>query len=143
MKRSNLKYNDEEAKLYAIALIELNSTKINEQDKYAENDLKNNPEKLYGYRTKQIPYIKLKTSITEATIPLKNEMILFADIVALNGDIKTEKGAKLTIFGITDICNTNENQNKIFFKYSYNPYEEIFISEGKGVKTRYKFRNIF
>ena len=143
LKRSNLKYNDEETKLYAIALIDLNSTKINEQDKYAENDLKNNPEKLYGYRTKQIPYIKLKTSITEATIPLKNEMILFADIVSLNGDIKTEKGAKLTIFGITDICNTNENQNKIFFKYSYNPYEEIFISEGKGVKTRYKFRNIF
>ena len=70
-------------------------------------------------------------------------MVLFADLVSIKGDVKTEKGMKLTIFGIVEICNKNNSQNKMFFKYLYNPNEKNFISEGKGVKTQYKFRNIF
>ena len=141
LKRSNLKYTSDEAKLYAISLVELNSVK--HLDEKPSDYKEDNPEKLYGYKVKHMPLVKLRPTITENTIPLKNEMILFADLISLKGDIKTEKGVKLTIFGIVEIFSTNDSQSKMFFKYSYNPNEEIFISEGKGVKTRYKFRNIF
>ncbi|MBR0518947.1 hypothetical protein IJJ97_04065, partial [bacterium] len=139
LKRSNLKLTEEEIRLYALSLIELNS--LIQDDEESQNYKENNSEELYGYRTKKIPTIKLRTSISEKGIPLKNEMILFADIFSLDGDIKTEKGTELTIFGIVEIYDTNES--KMFFNYLYDPNEEIFISKGKGVQTRYKFRNIF
>lgn len=140
LKRSNLKFTEEEINLYALLLIELNS--IMQHDEEPQNHTENNSEELYSYKTKIIPTIKLKTKITEKGHPLKNEIILFADIVSLNGDIKSEKGTRLTIFGIVEICDTN-NESKMFFNYLYDPNEEIFISKGKGVQTRYKFRNIF
>ena len=139
LKRSNLKLTEEEINLYALLLIELNSIMQYEEP---QNHTENDSEELYSYRTKIIPTIKLKTKITEKGRPLKNEIILFGDIVSLNGDIKTEKGTRLTIFGIVEICDTN-NESKMFFNYLYDPNEEIFISKGKGVQTRYKFRNIF
>ena len=138
--KNNLKYTSEEAKYFALSLIELNSEIKLDNNQKTENTEKN-PEKLYGYKIKSTSTINLYKKIKN--IPLKNEMILFADLVSIKGDVKTEKGMKLTIFGIVEIYNKNNIHNKMFFKYLYNPNEKIFISEGKGVKTRYKFRNIF
>lgn len=138
--KSNLKYTLEEAKSFVISLIELNSEIKSNNDQITEN-LEKNHEKLYGYKIKNTSTINLYKKIKN--IPLKNEMVLFADLVSIKGDVKTEKGMKLTIFGIVEIYNKNNIHNKMFFKYLYNPNEKIFISEGKGVKTRYKFRNIF
>ena len=138
--KSNLKYTSEEAKYFALSLIELNSEIQLDNNKKTENTEKNS-EKLYGYKMRSTSTINLYKKIKN--IPLKNEMVLFADLVSIKGDVKTEKGMKLTIFGIVEIYNKNNIHNKMFFKYLYNPNEKIFISEGKGVKTRYKFRNIF